>query len=153
MKKFTAMILALILAAAMLAGCGSSVSYEYAVLSGDTATITLDTSDGHEMTQAGDFFIITKDGVENEGFFIEWEMVDDYFEGMPTNPAAEVLEWGENDWGTFMLYTAEYGGITEWGIVLRLDGTNSGMYMYNTVSEEAIRDAFAHLSFSVETAD
>ncbi|NLC78986.1 MAG: hypothetical protein GX683_04595, partial [Ruminococcaceae bacterium] len=80
MKKVLSIALILILALALFAGCSSSKSYTFDVSTGDKIKITLDTSDGLDLSQLNGQFWVSRDGVDIiTGVFIDSATYDTYY--------------------------------------------------------------------------
>lgn len=150
MKRLTALVLVVCMAAALLAGCSSSKSYTFKVSTGDDIKVILDTSEGHELSQEdGTFYVSLDDEDLIEGIFFEEDVVEEYLDTIPSSDEVEILAEGSNGYGDYIFYAAD----DEWYYVVMLDGTDTGIGITGFESEKETVECIELLSFACEDED
>lgn len=143
MKK-RMLVFAAALAACLLAGCSmkTSQSLSFAVETGDTIRIELDTTDGYSLKAADSAFEVFC-GEERiaKGIFLEEEKLASYV-GLQESDVEEVYE--RNSESIF------YHTGNEWNWVFRVESSSTGVALVNTVSKDSAETCRALLEITKE---
>lgn len=142
----------LALGAALLSGCNTSSSKycTFDLETDDTVKVELDTSTGMDLTQDDDTFEVVKDGeVMLDGRFVN-EHGYAYYSSLVGSDEIDVMEESEKDGNAYFLYEVVGGNGLEDNYVLWIGDSNTGAMMSSLMGEDAAREAFDKLTFSVE---
>ena len=138
----------LALAFALMVGCTFSTNMKlmFNVETGDKIYVEVDTTDGYKMT-ADAPFSVTKDGaVQLQGTFIYEAAFQAYADAAAEDPDARIIERSSKNGNQYVFWSyAE----EEYNIVMFVGGSSTGVLMSSTVSEEAAREAFNRMTFSL----
>ena len=146
MKKVLSIALILILALALFAGCSSSKSYTFDVSTGDKIKITLDTSDGLDLSQSNGQFWVSRDGVDIiTGVFIDPATYDTYYGTVMSD--AETFNVISED-GYEVFYSLDTANGVEYDCIGLVDGSFTG-YLLGSDSQTDAETAIASLTFEL----
>lgn len=136
----------------LLTGCGNavtkkSISYTFAVDTGDKIIVTLDASDGYSMS-GNDRFEIKKDGeILSQGVFIFLDGYELYADGVRDASKTKLLEEGTKGDNEYVMWNYDD---SEYNYVMKIYGSNTALVIGNDVSEESARECFERLDIKVK---
>lgn len=143
-----AILLCAALLVMLLAGCQSSQSLTFKIENGDIIKVTLDTSDGYNLSQEDGVFTVQKDGEDLlNGIFLTAEGYDAKANAVLTSPDATILEASPEDSPTKFLYQFEGDAGTETDLLFKVDGAETGVIIGSLYSLEEIEGVFKQLTF------
>lgn len=149
MKKIIACIASLVCVAALAVGCttSSSLSYTYTVDNGDSVKVTLNTTDKYKITSSVPFKIM-HDGEElTQGTFIHGDAYEQYKSVVQNDEKSVLLDSGTKDGHEYVFWC--YDGM-EYNYVVKIADSNTGILLYNPVSEETAKECFNRLTFAAQ---
>ena len=146
MKKLISAISVALCLCVLLTACHTSFSYTFTISTGDKVKVSLDTTDGHKLTQKdGVFAVSDKDGIKMlEGVFVTEEQYDAYEEAI--NEKHTVLE-SEKGFTNYQLENGEYG------FLLWLYGSATGVIMAGGYDLDSARTAYDLLTITANPED
>lgn len=149
-KKITLTILAAV--AVSSAGCSganveTSKSYTFHVETGDTVRVELDTTGGYDISSDLPFTVSLHGEPLSQGTFITGDAYGQYVEAAKSDPAAQMLDSGTANGNEYVFWS--YNG-SEYGIAVLISGTDTGVLLGNTVSEDSAWECFGRLEIEAE---
>ena len=146
MKKVLALILAVCMMAVMT-GCvfSASQTLTYNVDNGDSIKVKLKTSEGLSMDAESPFSIYKDGEVITQGTFINSSSYGEYYE-VVTSGEAELLEENTKDGIEYIFWKYDAGDWQEYNYAILVSGTNTGLLLANSTSEESAREVFDSLT-------
>ena len=147
-KKFLVCITAL-LVAALLFGCemSSSKAYTYAVDTGDSIKVSLNTKDGYDLS-SGDPFAISYNGeVLSQGTFMQAEAYEQFEDAVKNDENAQLLDSGVKDGNTYIFWS--FNGV-EFNYAILVGDSDTTVVLGNNVSEESAKECFARLTITAK---
>ena len=128
-----------------LTGCTTNKSYTYTVETGDKVKITLNTTDGYDLSSDLPF-TISKDGNNlSQGTFIQGSYYEQYVNA--ANTQGQIIDKGSNDNIEYVFYS--YNN-SEYNYVIKIKNSNTALLLGNPNSEEEAKKCFDLLSFNLE---
>ncbi len=124
----------------------TKLSYTYEVNTGDKITLSLNTTDGYSMTQDMPFSITKDDGIISRGTFIEASAYEVYESSMDLIDGIVNSDKGEKDGITYLYFN--YNN-TEFDYIIKINDSNTGLLLSNSISEESAKEMFDRLSFEI----
>lgn len=124
----------------------TKLSYTYEVNTGDKITLSLNTTDGYSMTQDMPFSITKDDGIISRGTFIEASAYEVYESSMDLIGGIVNSDKGEKDGITYLYFN--YNN-TEFDYIIKINDSNTGLLLSNSISEESAKEMFERLSFEI----
>ena len=114
-----------------LTGCTTNKSYTYTVGTGDKVKITLNTTDGYDLSSDLPF-TISKDGNNlSQGTFIKGSDYEQYVNAAKTQ--GQIIDKGSNDNIEYVFYS--YNN-SEYNYVIKIKNSNTALLLGNPNSEE-----------------
>lgn len=149
MKKVISIISIVIMGVMLLTltGCTSSKSYTFDVETGDRVEITLNTSEGHDLSYELPFTISKDDKTLSQGTFIKGNYYSEYVNVANTDSLATVLDTGSNDDIEYVFYS--YND-SEYNYIIKVKDSNTGIILGNPNSREEAEECFELLTFSLD---
>lgn len=145
MKKIFKSILLVGIMMLALTGCTTNKSYTYTVETGDKVKITLNTTDGYDLSSDLPF-AISKDGnTLSQGTFIQESYYEEYVNA--ANTQGQIIDRGSNDNIEYVFYS--YNN-SEYNYVIKIKDSNTALLLGNPNSQEEAKKCFELLSFSLE---
>lgn len=145
MKKIFKSILLVGIMMLALTGCTTNKSYTYTVETGDKVKITLNTTDGYDLSSDLPF-AISKDGnTLSQGAFIQESYYEQYVNA--ANTQGQIIDRGSNDNIEYVFYS--YNN-SEYNYVIKIKDSNTALLLGNPNSQEEAKKCFELLSFSLE---
>lgn len=145
MKKIFMGILMAGIMIVSLTGCTTNKSYTYTVETGDKVKITLNTTDGYDLSSDLPF-TISKDGNNlSQGTFIQGSDYEQYVNAAKTQ--GQIIDKGSNDNIEYVFYS--YNN-SEYNYVIKIKNSNTALLLGNPNSEEEAKKCFELLSFNLE---
>lgn len=146
--------------AVLLAGCGgsSTMSIVLNVDTGDSISVSLDTSDGNKMEFDKEKNIINIRDAEAEGepitarsIFVPQESYALYYETAYSDTRCIIIDEGESNGIAYTFYSYNDGNRVNYECIGWVTGTNTGVVMESTVlGEEESKLLFGKLSFEAK---
>lgn len=130
----------------ILGKVNNKLSYTYEVNTGDKISLTLNTSGGYSMTSDMPFSITKDDGIISRGTFIEASAYEVYESSMELIDGIVNSDKGEKDGITYLYFN--YNN-TEFDYIIKINNSNTGVLLSNSISEESAREMFEKLSFNI----
>lgn len=130
----------------ILGKVNSKLSYTYEVNTGDKISLILSTSGGYSMTSDMPFSITKDDGIISRGTFIEASAYEVYESSMELIDGIVNSDKGEKDGITYLYFN--YNN-TEFDYIIKINNSNTGVLLSNSISEESAREMFEKLSFNI----
>lgn len=124
----------------------TKLSYTYEVNTGDKITLSLNITDGYSMTQDMPFSITKDDGIISRGTFIEASAYEVYESSMDLTEGIVNSDKGEKDGITYLYFN--YNN-TEFDYIIKINDSNTGLLLSNSISEESAKEMFERLSFEI----
>ena len=124
----------------------TKLSYTYEVNTGDKISLSLNTTDGYSMTQDMPFSITKDDGIISRGTFIEASAYEVYESSMDLIDGIVNSDKGEKDGITYLYFN--YNN-TEFDYIIKINDSNTGLLLSNSISEESAKEMFDRLSFEI----
>lgn len=145
MKKIFKSILLVGIMMLALTGCTTNKSYTYTAETGDKVKITLNTTDGYDLSSDLPF-AISKDGnTLSQGTFIQESYYEQYVNA--ANTQGQIIDRGSNDNIEYVFYS--YNN-SEYNYVIKIKDSNTALLLGNPNSQEEAKKCFELLSFSLE---
>ena len=145
MKKIFKSILLVGIMMLALTGCTTNKSYTYTVETGDKVKITLNTTDGYDLSSDLPF-AISKDGnTLSQGTFIQESYYEQYVNA--ANTQGQIIDRGSND---NIEYVFNSYNNSEYNYVIKIKYSNTALLLGNPNSQEEAKKCFELLSFSLE---
>ena len=145
MKKIFKSILLVGIMMLALTGCTTNKSYTYTVETGDKVKITLNTTDGYDLSSDLPF-AISKDGnTLSQGTFIQESYYEQYVNA--ANTQGQIIDRVSNDNIEYVFYS--YNN-SEYNYVIKIKDSNTALLLGNPNSQEEAKKCFELLSFSLE---
>lgn len=130
-----------------LTGCTKSRSYTFIVETGDKVKVQLNTTDGYDLSSDLPF-TISKDGnTLSQGTFITTDGYNQYIDVVNSDSNARILDSGTKDGISYTFYS--YND-SEFNYVIKIDGSNTGILLGNSNSQEEAKKCFELLTFTLE---
>lgn len=135
-----------------MGACGvkahASKSYTFNVDTGDAVKVTLDVTDGYDITGKVPFEV-TKDSEEIfEGSFLHEEGYELYREQIDGDETAEILNEGERSGNDFIFWQEEADDATEHNYVVKVKDSGTVVLLEGNASEDEAKAAFDRLTIS-----
>ncbi len=147
MKKILCSLVLMCATLLVLTGCNTTKSYTYNVETGDKVKVSLNTSDGYDLSSDLPFKI-SKDGKTlSQGTFITMTGYNQYVNIAQTDGNAKILDSGTKNGITYTFYS--YND-SEFNYIIKIDNSNTGILLGNPNSKEEAETIFKLLTFSVE---
>lgn len=128
-------------------GCTTTKSFTYSVDTGDSIEITLDTSDGHDLSSDLPF-TVSKDGETlSQGTFIQGSYYEEYVDLAKTDSSCEVLDEGSDSDIEYVFYS--YND-SEYDYVINIKDSDTALVLGNQNSQSEAEECFKLLTFSIE---
>lgn len=128
-----------------LTGCTTNKSYTYTVETGDKVKITLNTTDGYDLSSDLPFTILKKGNNLSQGTFIQGSYYEQYVNA--ANTQGQIIDKGSNDNIEYVFYS--YNN-SEYNYVIKIKNSNTALLLGNSNSEEEAKKCFDLLSFNLE---
>ena len=137
MKKIFKSILLVGIMMLALTGCTTNKSYTYTVETGDKVKITLNTTDGYDLSSDLPF-AISKDGnTLSQGTFIQESYYEQYVNA--ANTQGQIIDRGSNDNIEYVFYS--YNN-SEYNYVIKIKDSNTALLLGNPNSQEEAKKCF-----------
>lgn len=128
-------------------GCTTTKSFTYSVETGDSIKITLDTSDGYDLSSDLPF-TVSKDGETlSQGTFIKGEYYNQYVDLAKTDSSCTVLDESSDGNIEYVFYSVND---SEYDYVVSIKNSNTALLLGNQHSQSEAQKCFELLTFSVE---
>ncbi|WP_051198762.1 hypothetical protein [Bifidobacterium sp. AGR2158] len=125
-------------------------SYTFNVDTGDAIKVTLDVTDGYDITGKVPFEV-TKDGEEIfEGSFLHEEGYELYREQIDGDDTAEILNEGERNGNDFIFWQEAVDDATEHNYVVKVKDSATVVLLEGNASEDAAKAAFDRMKIVVD---
>lgn len=124
----------------------SKLSYTYEVNTGDKVVLTLNTSNGYSMTSDMPFSITKDEGIISRGTFIESAAYEVYESSMGLIDGIVSSDKGEKNGISYLYFN--YNN-TEFDYIIKINDSNTGVLLSNSISEESAKEIFDKLSFDI----
>ncbi len=147
MKRKFLGIITILLSVICLTGCTTWMAYSYELENGDKIKIQIETNDGYKITSGIPFEILKENKLVSKGSLITIIEYNDYIESIENDTKANVLE---KDTREKMSYTLYSYNDKEFNYVIKIDNSNTGVLLSNSISEESAKECFDKLTFSIE---
>lgn len=145
MKKIFMSILLVAMMMLALTGCTTNKSYTYNVETGDKVKITLNTTDGYDLSSDLPFKV-SKDGKTlSQGTFIEGSYYEQYVDA--ANTQGQIIDKGSNSDIEYVFYSYNNA---EYNYVIKIKDSNTALLLGNPHSQEEAEKCFELLSFTLE---
>lgn len=132
-----------------LTACHSEKSYTFQIENGERIKITLDTSDGWQLSQKDGVFTVQKE--DNDiltGYFLTADGFAQNAAAVTASPDAEIITAAPEDSPTFYFYEYQGEAGTEVDYLFKVEGAETGVMMGSLSSREEAEAAFKLLEFS-----
>lgn len=153
MRKFKATFIGMVLCVCVLAGCSSSssMSITFSVATGDNIKVTLDTSDGLELSQADGGYTVTENGNDIlQAVFVEQAFYQEYIEAVKTQEGVTINQEKSENGITYLSYSYNSQAGTENDFLIWIEGSNTGIVAGSLADLQTATRAFESISFSKE---
>lgn len=135
----------------LLSSCSvnTSLSLTYKIENGDKIKVTLNTSDGHSLSQEENATIVVKKGDEAilQGVFLTNEMYDGYINSIRSTEGITIVEENDKDGSDYIFYQFEGQSGTENTFIIKVKDSNTGALLASLSPKEDAKAAFEMLSF------
>lgn len=145
MKKFVMGVAMVGVMLLTLTGCTTSKSYTFKVENGDDIKVTLNTTDGYDITSDTPFKILKDENTLSQGIFIKGSYYDQYVEA--ANTQGNIIKKESNDKIEYVFYSYEN---LEYNYIIKIKNSDTALLLANPNSQEEAEKCFELLSFSVE---
>lgn len=145
MKKFVMGIAMVGVMLLTLTGCTTSKSYTFNVENGDAIKVTLNTTDGYNITSDIPFKILKDENTLSQGIFIKGSYYDQYVEAATAQ--GNIIKKESNDNIEYVFYSYEN---LEYNYIIKIKNSDTALLLANPNSQEEAEKCFELLSFSVE---
>lgn len=148
-KRKSFLLAALIAIMVLASGCRfyTSKSITFSVETGDKIQISLDTTGGYDLTFDVPF-IISYDGTQiTQGTFIYASAYEQYAEAVNYDEKAELLDSGTKDGNSYVFWKYDN---SEYTYAILVNGSETGIILLSTASQEEAEDCFERLTFSLQ---
>ena len=145
MKKFVMGVAMVGVMLLTLTGCTTSKSYTFKVENGDDIKVTLNTTDGYDITSDTPFKILKDENTLSQGIFIKGSYYDQYVEN--ANTQGNIIKKESNDNIEYVFYSYEN---LEYNYIIKIKNSDTALLLANPNSQEEAEKCFELLSFSVE---
>lgn len=149
MKKALAIILSVILWMCVISACATSSSktYIFAVDNGDKIRVELNTTENYDLTADLPFMISCDGKVLSQGVFVSADTFQQYVNVVNTDKNAEIIDVGIKSGNEYIFWCYNQ---SEYNYAILINGSNTGIIIGNSVSEEAAKECFNRLTIAVE---
>lgn len=128
-------------------GCTTTKSFTYSVETGDSIKITLDTSDGYDLSSDLPF-TVSKDGETlMQGTFIQGEYYEQYVDLAKTDSSCTVLDESSDGNIEYVFYSVND---SEYDYVVSIKNSNTALVLGSQKSQSEAEECFKLLTFSAE---
>lgn len=147
-KRKVLFLILLVITAVLASGCNfeTSKNVTFAVETGDSVNIKLDTTGGFDMNFEVPFSLYLNSQEVAKGTFIYAEAYDQYKAAISTDEGAELLDSGTKDGNPYVFW--EYDG-SQYNYAVMIDGSDTAVLVMSTVSREAAEECFDRLTFTL----
>lgn len=143
LTMFTCMILLISLTA-----CESSKSFTFQIDNGEKIKITLNTTNGYDLSQKDGVFTVKKEGEDIlNGYFLSEDGYQEKLAAVNTSEGVTILEATPEASPTFYCYQFEGEAGTETDFLFQIEGTKTGVIAGSLNSYEEAETAFQLLEF------
>lgn len=148
-KRKTFLLAALIFIMVLASGCNfhTSKSLTFSVDTGDKIQVSLDTTGGYDMTSDLPFTISCNNAQITQGTFIYASAYEQYIVAVNTDEKAELLDSGTKDGNSYIFWKYDN---SEYNYAVLVNGSQTGIILGSNVSQEAAKDCFERLTFSLQ---
>ena len=152
MKRFI-QVLSIVFIMFLVTGCGSSETYSFTVITGDTVTIKVNTIIGHNMTQEVPFKVKKNNNLMLTGNFIYLNEYNERINSLdPDAETISVIE-REKDEGNiiYTLYLAQVDGYeSDYIYLIKIKNSNTGIILTSVANanKDDVVKAFEALTIS-----
>ncbi len=138
--------IAIIVSVVLILGNNKKISNTYEVNTGDKIVLTLNTSGGYSMTSDMPFSITKDEGIISRGTFIESAAYEVYESSMGLIDGIVNSDKGEKNGISYLYFN--YNN-TEFDYIIKINDSNTGVLLSNSISEESAKEIFEKLSFDI----
>ncbi|MDD6175370.1 MAG: hypothetical protein PUC59_06390 [Firmicutes bacterium] len=132
----------------LLCACRTNMSVTYSVATGDSIRITLDTTDGCQMSGQSPFLISKNGVVLGTGIFLTMEDYSAYLSAVQEGGEnIRVIEEGNRDGSDYIFYRCEGENSTEYDFLLKVKDSHTGILLGCETSQELAEACFEALTF------
>ena len=149
MKRITSLLLIAIMMCALY-GCANgkmTMSWTYAVDTGEKVTVKVLINDGYSISSQVPFAISQNGQILTQGTFIKGEACEQYREAAKTQDGATFLEEGMI--GNHQYFAWSFND-SEWNYCIQLKGGKTGILLGNNVSRDSAKEVFSRLEVAIE---
>ena len=150
MKKIVRMVILFIILSTVtltLSGCHTNKSYTYNVETGDTIEVSMDTTNGYDITPNLPIKFSKGDEVISQGSFGQENAYDMYHQVVEMGTDANLIEEKSKDNIEYFFY--EYDN-KEYNYIIKIKNSKTCFILANSVSKESAEEIFEKLKFNVE---
>lgn len=134
-----------------LTACHSSKSFTFQIDNGEQVKVTLNTTDGYDLTQEDGTFAVEEDGKTIlYGRFLKPEGFALYQEEMSKQKNAKLVTLEPADSPTLCIYTFDGSAGPEVDYLMKLDGGETVVYLYTTKTAAEAEKLVELLTFEFE---
>lgn len=147
MKKVLYSLVFVIAILLIVTGCSTSKAFTWDVTTGDKIKISVDTTDGYDITSDLPF-AISKDGETlSQGTFVTIDGYNQYMNAVKNDSSAKIIDSGKKDDVTYTFYSVNR---SEFNYLIKIDNSNTGILLGNPNSQDEAEEIFNKLTISKE---
>lgn len=128
-------------------GCTTTKSFTYSVETGDSIKVTLDTSDGYDLSSDLPF-TVSKDGETlMQGTFIQGSYYEEFVNVAKTDSSAVIIDEVSDDDIEYVFYSVND---SEFDYVINIKNSKTALVLGSQKSQSEAEECYKLLTFSVE---
>lgn len=128
----------------LLTGCKSSKMVKFNVSNGEVINVTLDTTNGYDISSEIPFYVIKDAKKMCQGEFIVIDSYDQALIELKSNSEVKILDKGARDDGDYIFYS--YND-SSWGYIIKLKKSSTSIYLSSTESKDNVSKCASLLTF------
>lgn len=131
-----------------LTACQSYMSYSFDIENGDTIKVTLNTSDGYQLSQKDGSITVSKDGKDVlSGYFLTADTYEAKVALVTSSSVVDMISATPKDAPTLYVYQNNEDGALETDFLFQIKGTHTGAILGSYGSRKDAEAAFQLLTF------
>lgn len=152
-QKRICLLLLAVLWAIIFTACSthSNMAFTFNVETGDSVKVSLDTSNGLQLTQDDGKFSVNKgDQKVLQGMFITKQTYDSYIEITDSSDVTVIEEGNGNNNNAYRFYECEGNSGKEYDYIVWVSNSNTGVLIGSIEGKDEVKAAFDKLTISKE---
>ncbi|MBO5143471.1 MAG: hypothetical protein J6C46_10890 [Clostridia bacterium] len=146
-KKLLKLVMLCCFVIITITACTTSKSYTYKVETGDNIKVTLNTSNGYDMT-ATNPIELSKNGTKvSDGIFITLEMYEQYLDVVENDEKSTIIKTGNANGVEYTFYNYDN---KEYNYIMKIKDSNTGFILGTPNSQDGAEESFSMIGLEKE---